>query len=360
MKENKSPYRSDELLKATQKLKQRIRETAEVDDREIEQSFRNVMGRVERAQPRSKRYLLYGWIASAVAVIGIVLATTWWGEKEETYSGLDFALLNDTTIVSTGEVTLIAGKQTMNLKNEAFLKYDVGGSSNIRQYVLNKQATQALHLENEIHTIVVPVGKRADIVFSDGTKMYVNSGSKVVYPDVFAEDKREILVEGEVYLDVAKNQDRPFVVKTKGFDIRVLGTSFNVCAYDGETSASVVLVRGSVVITTKDKQEVQLEPNQLIDIEGNETAIHPVDVSEYISWKDYMLQVNGKSLTDIFKKLELYYGCKIQYDPEIASMSLTGKLDLLPTIENVMENLCFSFSLHYTIHSSKEIYVSLK
>lgn len=360
MKENKSSYRSDELQKAAQKLTQRIWETAEVNDHDIDQSFRNMMGRVERAQSRSKRYLLYGWIASAVAVIGIVLAATWWEEKKEAYSGLDFALLNDTTVVNTDEVTLIAGHQAMNLKNEAFLTYDASGSSNIRQHALNQHATPTILSENEIHMIVVPAGKRAEIVFSDGTKMSVNSGSKVVYPGVFAEDKREIRVEGEVYLDVIKNPDRPFIVKTKGFDIRVLGTSFNVCAYGGEASASVVLVQGSVVVTTKNKREVQLKPNQLIDIEGNETSIHPVDVSEYISWKDYMLQVNRKSLTDIFKKLELYYGCKIQYDPEIASLSLTGKLDLLPAIEDVMENLCFSFALQYTIGPSKEIYVSLK
>lgn len=181
---------------------------------------------------------------------------------------------------------LITDNQAMNLKNDASLKYDTLGSSNIQQYALNTKISQASSVKNEMHQIMVPNGKRADITFSDGTRIYINSGSKVIYPDIFEERKREILVEGEVYLDVAKRKDCPFVVKTREFDIRVLGTSFNVCAYREDEAASVVLVRGSVEVTTENKSKVRLAPNQLVDIKGNKTQVRKVDVSEYISWKD--------------------------------------------------------------------------
>lgn len=360
MKKNKPTYSPDELQQTSRRLTERIRKADMVDDCEIDDSFRLVMGEVRKVRSRLKLHRLYWWAASAAAVIGLLFAATWWTTDTSTSSGLDIALLNDTTIINNGEVTLVAGNQAVNLKNESFLKYDTGDSLQIGQYVLDNQAAEAPVLKNEMHKIVVPDGKRADIVFSDGTKMYINSGSKVIYPAVFAQDKREILVEGEVYLDVTKNTDRPFIVKTKGFDIRVLGTSFNVSAYGKEASASVVLVQGSVLVTTEDKQEVKLTPNQLIDIKGNKTQVREVDVSEYISWKENMLKINRKTLDEVFSKLALYYGCRIQYTSEVAGMSITGKLDLLSDIEDVLDNLCLSFPLKYTINESKEIYVSLK
>ena len=258
------------------------------------------------------------------------------------------------------EVILITDNQAMNLKNDASLKYDTLGSSNIQQYALNTKISQASSVKNEMHQIMVPNGKRADITFSDGTRIYINSGSKVIYPDIFEERKREILVEGEVYLDVAKRKDCPFVVKTREFDIRVLGTSFNVCAYREDEAASVVLVRGSVEVTTENKSKVRLAPNQLVDIKGNKTQVRKVDVSEYISWKDNLLLLHQRPVGDVLKKLERYYGCKIRYDAEITTLSLSGKLDLQTDITNVMDNLCLSLSLHYTINDKDEIYVSLK
>lgn len=304
MTKKKLPYNTEELQEAGRKLTVRIREADKVDMQEIDASFRNVMGKVKKSRSRSKLHRIYLWTASAAALIGIVLVATWWQH------GMD-------------------------------------------------ETVQSSFISKTMREITVPEGERMDILLSDGTKMYVNSGSEVVYPDVFDKDKREISVEGEVYLDVAKNPGCPFIVKTEKFDIRVLGTSFNIYAYK-DNAASVVLVHGSVLVTTKNKQQVELKPNQLADIGEEGASVRQVDVSEYVSWKDNMLLVERKPVVEIFRKLELYYGCRIKYDPEIASMSLTGKLDLLPDIEDVIDNLCFSLALHYTINESKEIYVSLK
>lgn len=359
MDTEKTTYHTKELKKAALRLIRWIRESDRVDESEIERSFADVMDQVKRTRARAKIRRITRWTMSAAAVIGICLALVWRNENKAIVPESPLALLNDTTMVSGDEVLLVMGDQTMNLRNEAMLTYDPAGNVDIREQATN-QLAQVSPKKREMHKIIVPAGKRANIVFSDGTKMYINAGSKVVYPDVFDKEKREIAVEGEVYLDVAKNPDCPFIVQVKEFDIRVLGTSFNVSAYEQETTASVVLVHGSVLVTTKDKQEVRLKPNQLIDIKGNNTSISQVDVSEYISWKDDMLQVNKRYLTEIFKRLEIYYGCKIHADAAIASTSLTGKLDLLPTIEEVMDNLCFSFPIQYTIDQSKEIHVSLK
>ena len=360
MKKKKSIYYSDEFNKTARSLIEKIREIDRVESHEIEVSFQKVMQRVEEIKRKSKYSHYYWWWVSVAATIGIVLVIGWWAIGEKDNTGLDISLLNDTVVMYGNEVTLITDDHTMNLKNDASLKYDTLGSLNIQQYTLNNKVMQVSNTKSEMHQIIVPDGKRANITFSDGSKIYINSGSKVVYPDVFEENRREILVEGEVYLDVIKKKECPFFVRTKQFCIRVLGTSFNVCAYNEDVSASVVLVRGSVEVTMENKNKVKLKPNQLMNIRGNETSICKVDVAEYISWKDNLLLLNQRKVGDIFKRLERYYGCKIQYDKEIASILLSGKLDLQSDIIDVMNNLCLSLSLHYTINDKKEIYVSLK
>jgi len=341
MKNKKTIYNSDEFRKTVQCLTEKIREADELESVDVDKSFQDVMKRVGREKKVPHRRHIYRWSLSIAAAIALALVMNWWSTNVD-------------------EGTELTDNQAMNLKNDASLKYDTLGSSNIQQYALNTKISQASSVKNEMHQIMVPNGKRADITFSDGTRIYINSGSKVIYPDIFEERKREILVEGEVYLDVAKRKDCPFVVKTREFDIRVLGTSFNVCAYREDEAASVVLVRGSVEVTTENKSKVRLAPNQLVDIKGNKTQVRKVDVSEYISWKDNLLLLHQRPVGDVLKKLERYYGCKIRYDAEITTLSLSGKLDLQTDITNVMDNLCLSLSLHYTINDKDEIYVSLK
>lgn len=108
----------------------------------------------------------------------------WWSTNVDEGTEFDIALLNDTTSICGDEVILITDNQAMNLKNDASLKYDTLGSSNIQQYALNTKISQASSVKNEMHQIMVPNGKRADITFSDGTRIYINSGSKVIYPDI--------------------------------------------------------------------------------------------------------------------------------------------------------------------------------
>lgn len=94
--------------------------------------------------------------------------------------------------------------------------------------------------------------------------MYVNAASHVIYPSVFNDDKREIAVEGEVFLEVAHNPKVPFIVKTKGLDVKVLGTVFNVTAYEAD-DISVVLVNGRVEVNSSAKEKMILNPSQMVN-----------------------------------------------------------------------------------------------
>jgi ferric-dicitrate binding protein FerR (iron transport regulator) len=116
--------------------------------------------------------------------------------------------------------------------------------------------------EKHFGQLIVPTGKRASMIFADGSRVTVRPGSKVIFPTMFAQNEREIYVQGEAFLEVSKNKKRPFIVKTELMDVEVLGTSFDVSAYPGENEQSVVLVTGSVKVRSASSDETKIVPNQ--------------------------------------------------------------------------------------------------
>ena len=194
--------------------------------------------------------------------------------------------------------------------------------------------------------LTVPEGEHVDMTLSDGTRLYVNSGSEVEIPSVFDPEKREIRMTGEVYLEVAKDAERPFFVETEDFDVRVYGTSFNVSAYPEDGVSSVVLVEGSVAVSAGDMTRF-IEPGQKMEISGGRMDVSDVDVMEYVGWKDRIIITGGQTLDQIMQKLARYYGADISVSDEVAGMMMNGKLDLQEDLSSVLDNLCSLLPLEY-------------
>lgn len=352
-----------------------------IDKHSFEQAGRDLLQKVRKAeQPVQEEILLswqeidrqtskltvpfmsrIKWMLSAAASIAILFSVGFffWDTNEDT--ALSLALLEkEVPAQYAKEIVLVAENEKMHLKDDSSIKYESDGKSNVGENVLNKETSGQTEKETEdkINQIIVPKGRKANITFSDGTKMYVNAGTRVVYPAVFKKDKREILVEGEVFLEVTKDISRPFIVKTNGFDVKVLGTQFNICAYKDDQSASVVLVSGSVEVKTGKNEKAKLTPNQLIEINEKGTDIKNVDVFEYICWKDNMMMLNDRRAGEVFDKLARYYGRPIQYDNTIKDIPISGKLDLREDMEDVVNIMCQSLFLEYRVEGNDKIVIS--
>lgn len=370
MKKKDSHHHIDLSLEDTaQKLIGRVKAQEEVSEDEIDNSWKEVQ---RLLQPASRRYLLrrrFYAVASVAAVVALFFVLGFLFNREgrmEEDTLLSAALLNDTVPTASNEIVLIANNEKMHLQDEADLHYSKDGSlkvdsSAVESSTPRKEETVAEGPRtnlSRLNQIIVPKGRRANITFSDGSRIYINAGSRVVYPDVFAEGRRAILVEGEVYLEVSPDKHRPFIVKTKDFDVKVLGTTFNVCAYKDEPLSSVVLVEGSVEVDVNSAGKVKLHPNQLINVFNNQAQVEEVDVSEYICWKDNILMLNDRRVGEVLDRLARYYGVPVHYSPELYDRPISGKLDLKEKLQDVIDVICYSLSLNYTIDAHGEITVA--
>lgn len=222
------------------------------------------------------------------------------------------------------------------------LEYTKEGNININsEKTITKKEERKDDKIQTFNQLIVPIGKRSSITFTDGSQIWVNAGSRVIYPAQFTVDSREIFIEGEIYLDIVHDTKRPFIVKTRKMEIRDLGTQFGVSAYDNEANSHVVLVEGKGEIETKGERKSTLNPNQLFlyNNKNNEKSVHQVNTQDYVAWKDGYYQFNHQKLDIVLEKLCKYYGIKIHWDEKIHELTCSGKLDLKENPEKVLNAL---------------------
>jgi hypothetical protein len=242
------------------------------------------------------------------------------------------------------QIILSDGKSVPLNSKESEIKYDATGEQVIIDNDTIRQAKK--EAEPTINRVVIPYGKSSQVTLSDGTQVWLNAGSQLVYPSVFKERQREVLLIGEAYFNVAHNAKVPFVVRTEHADIEVLGTSFDVLAYPDDKMFQTILVTGSVSIETKSKgllsgkNKMVLEPNQMfyLDKESGVNYVNNVDVATYTSWKEGMFDCDKLDLSRVVRRLERYYNKQIHIkDPLIGTYKISGKLDLKGDISEVLD-----------------------
>ena len=182
--------------------------------------------------------------------------------------------------------------------------------------------------KNELTEFVVPSGQMAEVNLPDGSHVWLNSESKLSFSDNFLDKTRNVTLKGEALFKVRKGE-RPFVVSTKFGEVRVKGTTFNVCAFENSTFQTT-LVEGSVTYkNTELKKEVSLSPGQQIILSENEgIQVHEVKTNLYTSWKDGLIIFEKESLRDVMRKLERHFGIRIEMnDNSLSDIRFTGKIE---------------------------------
>lgn len=198
-----------------------------------------------------------------------------------------------------------------------------------------------------LQTISTPLASKTSFVLPDGSKVWLNSGSSIRFPQEFDGDERLVELTGEAYFDVKKS-DQPFRVKTALFTVDVLGTAFNVLAYDNEIPA-VTLERGKVTLATKSKKQVTLLPGQqaVIDTAGYEIDLSQVETNLFSSWINNQLILKDEPLGKVITRLERWYNIEINVlDQSLMEKRMTANIEF-ESIREVMELMELTLSVRY-------------
>ena len=203
-----------------------------------------------------------------------------------------------------------------------------------------------------LNHVVVPYGKRSQIVMADGTQIWLNSGSQLSYPATLNKGAREVYLDGEAYFDVTTDPTRPFFVVTRDLKIRVTGTRFNVLSYPDDSNSQTVLVSGKVTVARNNSlvRNVELLPGERIVYTRDDESVYKdqVDYNLYTSWINGYLVFTCEPVSELVRKLERYYNKKIITGPGVGEITFSGKLNLEEDLEAVFENISFSTFITYT------------
>jgi transmembrane sensor len=209
--------------------------------------------------------------------------------------------------------------------------------------------------------IVSPKGSRIHFLLPDGTSGNLNGGSTLRFSSNFIK-KRNIKIEGEGYFNVVKNEKHPFTVETKMADVMVLGTHFDVCAYDSDGEIITTLEEGSVMVINKNNElQMVLEPGQQnrINAENGKMITQHVNTKLYTSWKDELLRFDNAPFSEVLRKMERWYGVKIQIDNEQLYNEFYTMTIRTESLKEMLELLTLTTPIVFKIEDDK-VYIKNK
>ncbi len=205
--------------------------------------------------------------------------------------------------------------------------------------------------EKSIEVSTTYKGQRTKVILPDGSIVHLNAGSSINYPVAFSKTNRVVMLVGEGFFEVVKNKKKPFIVETGKVKTQVLGTSFNVRAYNNEKIVQVAVATGKVKMEDKASGNAQfLTPNEMGTLDNTATILKTkVNLDKAIGWKKGVLVFDGDNFTDVFAKLEIWYGVNIIVMPNVELRGHYSGEFQQETLENIMQGIAFTSGFQYEI-----------
>jgi len=221
-------------------------------------------------------------------------------------------------------------------------------------YVIKRAGVTTEGLNNKAdypvyNTLTTPRGGQTSVTLSDGTVAYLDAGSSIKFPVLFAGSERRVAITGQVYFEVVHNAAKPFRVSVKGQTIEDIGTSFNINAYDDEPVIKTTLLTGSVKIT-KGTETTMLKPGQqaITLFNDNNIKIKNVDAAATAAWKNGYFHFDDNTLQEVMRQLARWYNVDIKYDGALPSRNFSGEISRDVTASQILDILSFK-KIHYKI-----------
>jgi len=217
-----------------------------------------------------------------------------------------------------------------------------------------RQATDEDTEETEYNKFVIPRGGENAVILSDGTTVRLNSDSKLTYPVRFKGKRRIVMLEGEAFFEVAKDMEHPFIVRTRYGEVSVLGTAFNINAYNDNEACYTTLVRGKVRVTTPMDDFQELLPGEQAVVRTDRIEKRTVNVEDYVGWVKGIFSFHNETLGNIMSTLSRWYNIEIIYeDPALSQLTYTGTVKRYENINSFLDAFELTGDLSYRIENRK-------
>lgn len=252
-----------------------------------------------------KLVLLLSVAAGICLLVGVIYIFSLRASLNERPSPASFEAKNGIRLIlSNGEQFSLSGGE--NIPEEK-----MEGKAKLTANSLEYKRDEKIAGKEEQNTLVIPAGAFYHLILSDGTRVWLNAETRITYPVAFSGKTREVILSGEAYFQVAEDKATPFIVKTDHFDVRVLGTSFNINTYGDDGKAYTALEEGVVEISKGSSDIRLMSPGQVMELDiqnpGSSFCLSDIRAEQQLAWKEGEFCFRKTSLPEILKQIERYY-----------------------------------------------------
>jgi transmembrane sensor len=225
--------------------------------------------------------------------------------------------------------------------------------------IKNNSKGDATLTANTLNTITIPRGGKYDITLPDGTKVWLNSSSSLIFPSAFTGSERKVTLTGEAYFEVAKNKNMPFKINVNNKQVvEVLGTHFNISAYTDERSITTTLLEGSVKVNYQNKS-ILIKPGQMaVNNLTTDITVEPADIDEVMAWKNGMFMFNNDNIVSIMKAISRWYDVDVAFKGNMDHINFTGNYSRGKSLSNLLKNIELMNKVHFDVEGRTATIIS--
>lgn len=298
--------------------------------------------------PRRSRFTAWRWAAAAVLLLAIAGTSVMLLNKKEA------AIAKSEQVQPPADISPGGNKATLTLNDGSTIVLDemqTGSSLQQGTIQVNKTDEGALAYASvssnaiasavQYNTVSTPKGGQYQVRLPDGTNVWLNAESSIHFPTSFTQKQRAVTITGEVYFEVAHLAKQPFIVTAGDTKVEVLGTHFNVMAYNNEAVVKTTLAEGSVKITDAGRTAL-LKPGEQIQLNATQfKLVKEVDVDAELAWKNGLFYFKEASIETVMKQLERWYDISVKFEGGMPEKQFNGKVPRNVNLSELMEILSF-------------------
>lgn len=334
----------------------------EIKDKQLDDIWIFLSNRVElpvaeESAPLPQKTWKLGWpklAAAAILLIALSIGFHFYNAPDKVISAPNQNISQRVKSANNSAMLTLADGRTISLSEAQNGKIAEQAGVTITKMKDGQLVYKGEAKASAFNKIATPKGGQYQISLPDGTKVWLNAASSLSYPAAFTGAKREVRLLGEAYFEVAKNKKMPFVVYTEGQEVMVLGTHFNVNAYEDEVETKTSLLEGSVKVRLVNSAATAvLKPGQQAVFESNKLDVLAIDVAEAIAWKEGRFLFQEEDIRSIMRKIARWYDVDVVYAPHVSMNKIGGRISRDTPLSAVLKMLSSTDKFNFKVEGRR-------